>query len=121
MIGVSGGDVVKCSGYAPFGTAELSTEALAALEHRMACLLGNHGVIALGKTPAKAFAVLEEVENLARIYIGTRMLGGGVILGKDEMAVVLERFKSYGKQAGEVDPTLKNKVEPPPYGGPKRL
>ena len=30
--------------------------------------------------------------------------------------------KSYGKQAGEaVDPTLKNRVEPPPYGGPRRL
>ena len=88
----------------------------------MACLLGNHGVIALGKTPAKAFAVLEEVENLARIYIGTRMLGGGVILGKEDMAVVLERFKSYGKQAGEaIDTTLKNRVEPPPHGGAKRL
>ena len=97
-------------------------EALAALEDRMACLLGNHGVIALGKTPAKAFAVLEEIENLARVYIGTRLLGGGVILGQEDMTVVLERFKSYGKQAGEaIDPTLKNKVEPPPYGGPKRL
>ncbi|PIO96680.1 class II aldolase/adducin family protein [Pleomorphomonas carboxyditropha] len=120
MIGVSGGDVIKCSGYAPFGTPELSALALEALGPRSVCLLGNHGVIATGKTIDKAFGVLEEVENLARIYIGTRMLGGGVILGKPEMDVVLERFKSYGKQPSEVDQSLKNKVEPPPYGGLRR-
>ena len=58
---------------------------------------------------------------MARVYIGTRMLGGGVILGKEEMTVVLERFKSYGKQAGEaIDTTLKNRVEPPPHGGARR-
>lgn len=117
MIGVSGGDVVRCSDYAPFGTPELSVHALEALGPRTVCLLGNHGVIATGKTIDKAFSVLEEVENLAKIYIGTRTLGGGVILGKAEMDVVLERFKSYGKQPSEVDPTLKNKVEPPPHGG----
>ena len=120
MIGVSGGDVIKCSDYAPFGTPELSDMALEALGPRTACLLGNHGVIATGKTIDKAFSVLEEVENLARIYIGTRQLGGGVILGKEEMDVVLERFKSYGKQPSEVDQSLKNKVEPPPHGGLRR-
>lgn len=98
MIGMAGGDVVKCSGYAPFGTAELADLALEALGPRKACLLGNHGIIALGASMDKAFAVLEEVENLARIYIGTRSLGGGVLLGKADMESVLERFKSYGAQ-----------------------
>lgn len=120
MLGTVGGPVVKCSGYAPFGTEALSEMALAALEDRNACLLGNHGVIVLGKTMEKAFALLEEVENLARIYIGVRALGGGVLLSDAEMAAALERFKTYGKQPDElknitVDPA--NRIVPPPRGG----
>lgn len=120
MVAAAGGKVVKCSGYAPFGTAELSTAALEALGPRMACLLGNHGVIALGKSLPAAFGLLEEVENLARVYIGARALGGGVPLSDSEMDVVLERFKSYGKQRDEIIPNLKERVEAPPYGGPVR-
>ncbi|MTJ81096.1 MAG: class II aldolase [Telmatospirillum sp.] len=117
MIGVSGGTLVKCSGYAPFGTQELSVEALAALGSRNACLLGNHGVITVGQTLAGAFNVLEEVENLARIYIGTRLLGGGALLSEGQMDVVLQRFKTYGKQASEIDPAITERVEPPVHGG----
>ena len=120
MIGVAGGKIVKCSGYAPFGTQKLSELALEALGPRMACLLGNHGVIALGKTLAGAFHVLEEIENLARIYIGTRALGGGTMLSDEEMDVVLERFKTYGKQAKDMDPSITERVEPPVFGGAKR-
>jgi L-fuculose-phosphate aldolase len=120
MIGVAGGSVVKCSGYAPFGTQALSQEALAALEDRMACLLGNHGIIALGKTQADAFHVLQEIENLARIYIGTLQIGGGVVLGAPEMDTVLQRFKTYGKQLGDIDPAITERVEPPVHGGKHR-
>lgn len=122
MIAAAGGDVVKCSGYAPFGTPELSEMALDALGPRNACLLGNHGVIVLGATIEKAFCLLEEVENLARTYIATRMLGCGVTLSGPDMAVVLERFKTYGKQPDELtkivfDPA--NAVVPPERGGDK--
>jgi L-fuculose-phosphate aldolase len=118
MIAATGGDIVKCSGYAPFGTPELSEMALEALGPRNACLLGNHGVITLGKTIEGAFGLLEEVENLARIYTVVRTMGGGVILGEAEMKVVLERFKTYGKQVlSDEDRKLANRVEPPPRGG----
>ncbi|MDR3517266.1 MAG: class II aldolase/adducin family protein [Azospirillaceae bacterium] len=117
MVAVSGGSVIKCSDYAPFGTQALSVAALEALGPRMACLLGNHGVITLGKTLNSAFGVLAETENLARIYIGTRMLGGGVLLTAPEMDVVLQRFKTYGKQKDEIDPSITERVEPPAYGG----
>lgn len=119
MVAIAGGTSVKCSGYAPFGTKALSEEALAALGPRNACLLGNHGVIALGKTMAKAFAVLEEIEYVARVYVGTRSLGG-VILGEDEMSVVLERFRTYGKQPSELtesDLSSSDRIIPPPRGG----
>ena len=120
MVAVAGGSLIKCSGYAPFGTEALSREALAALGPRNACLLGNHGVITLGATMDQAFALLEEVEYLARHYIGTRLLGCGVTLNEAEMAVVLERFKTYGKQAdelGDVQDSVGDRVVPPKRGG----
>ncbi|MDR3373832.1 MAG: class II aldolase/adducin family protein [Ancalomicrobiaceae bacterium] len=120
MVGVSGGNIIKCSDYAPFGTKALSVAALAALEDRMACLLGNHGVIALGKSTAAAFNVLQEVDNLARLYIGTLQIGKSVILSEADMNVVLQRFKTYGKQLKDIDPNLTERVEPPVHGGASR-
>ena len=102
MVAVAGGSVIKCSGYAPFGTEELSQEALVALGPRNACLLANHGVITLGTTMRHTFALLEEVEYLARHYIGTRQLNSGITLSDAEMADVLERFKTYGKQTDQL-------------------
>jgi L-fuculose-phosphate aldolase len=119
-VATAGGSLIKCSAYAPFGTEALSREALAALGPRNACLLGNHGVIALGATMAQTLALLEEVEYLARHYIGTRLLGCGVALNEAEMAVVLERFKTYGKQADEladVPDSVGDRVVPPKRGG----
>jgi L-fuculose-phosphate aldolase len=115
-----GDDHIECSGYAPFGTPELSVEVLKALGPRNACLLGNHGVLVLGKTISKAFQLLQQIEYLAHHYIGTLMLGRGVVLTKDEMHVVLERYKTYGKQPGEYQrseapPELQ--VVPPECGG----
>ncbi|HUO99642.1 MAG TPA: class II aldolase/adducin family protein [Rhizomicrobium sp.] len=116
----AGGDVIKCSGYAPFGTPQLSAEALEALGPRNACLLANHGVIALGTTIAKTLQLLQEIEFLAHHYIGTLLLGKGVPLTKAEMNVVLERYKTYGKQPGEARPSDAAddcQVTPPQRGG----
>lgn len=104
MVGVGAGSVIKCSGYAPFGTPELSRLAIEALGPRNACLLGNHGVIVVGATPVKALDTLQVVEYLARVNIGARQLGGGVVLGDKEINVVLKRFKTYGKQTAELTP-----------------
>jgi len=54
MIGLFGGDSVRCAPYATFGTAELAAHALRALEGRCACLLANHGMIVMGTTLARA-------------------------------------------------------------------
>lgn len=120
MIGVGGGSVIKCSGYAPFGTPELSRLALEALGPRYACLLGNHGVITLGNTPAKTLGVMREVEYLARVTIGTQLMGGGVVLSAPEMDTVLKRFRTYGKQTSELCPedlADPDRVMPPERAG----
>lgn len=98
MISTAGGDSVRCAPYALFGTQALSDAALGALEGRRACLLANHGMIALGASLAAALRLTIEVEALARQYCLTLQIGGPVVLSDEEMREVLERFKTYGQQ-----------------------
>ena len=98
MVAGAGGVSIRCAGYATYGTQELSDHALAALAGRQACLLANHGVIALGKDVDSAFKMAQLVEELARQYLFSRMAGTPVLLDENEMNVNLEKFKDYGKQ-----------------------
>ncbi len=99
MVAVAGGSDIRCAPYATFGTQELADYALAALENRRACLLAHHGVIACGADLECALALAVEVENLARTYLAVRALGPPKLLTADEMARVLERFRTYGRAA----------------------
>jgi len=98
MVAVAGGKDIRCSPYATFGTEELGGLAVAALEERNACLLGNHGVIACGQSPADALALAHEVESLAAQYVRVLSIGDANILSDGEMARVVKKFKSYGQQ-----------------------
>ncbi|MYH69552.1 MAG: class II aldolase [Gammaproteobacteria bacterium] len=98
MVAGAGGSSIRCAAYATYGTQELSDNTLAALADRQACLLANHGVIALGEDVESAFKMAQLVEELARQYLFSRMAGTPVLLGEDEMNVNLEKFKDYGKQ-----------------------
>ena len=97
MVAVAGGDDIRCSDYATFGTQALADNALAALQDRKACLLAHHGVIACGASLDAALALAVEVENLARTYVVVRSLGEPRLLDRAEMARVLERFRTYGQ------------------------
>lgn len=98
MVAVAGGDSIRCAPYATFGTQTLSDHAVRALRDRRACLLANHGLIALGENLPAALALAVEVEFLARQYCLSLQLGKPVMLSKREMRMVLEKFKAYGRQ-----------------------
>ncbi len=100
MVAAAGGDQILCAPYATFGTEELSQAMIAALGPRRACLLANHGQIVYGPTLKKAVALAVEVEALAQQYLITLQAGTPAVLDKVEMARVIEKFKSYGKQKG---------------------
>lgn len=97
MVAAAGGPDIRCCPYATFGTQELSDHALTALEGRKACLLGHHGVIATGPSLAKALALAIEVETLARMYLACLTVGEPTLLTDGEMAIVLEKFQTYGQ------------------------
>ncbi|TDI57954.1 MAG: class II aldolase [Alphaproteobacteria bacterium] len=98
MVAIAGGDDIRCADYATFGSQALSDAVLAGLGGRQACLMANHGHVALGRNVAQAFALAREVEALCHQYLLARQAGEPVLLSADEMKVVLEKFKSYGKQ-----------------------
>ena len=98
MVAVAGGSTIRCADYATFGTQALSDAALRALEGRTACLLGQHGQIALGPTLEKALWLATEVETLARLYVQALPLGEPPVLDEAEMARVIAQMErmSYG-------------------------
>jgi len=97
MIAVAGGNDIRCAPYATFGTQELSTHAVRALEGRKACLLAHHGMIAVGDSLESALALAAEVETLAEMYWRALQIGEPATLAANDMATVLEKFTGYGK------------------------
>ncbi|MBT8447667.1 MAG: class II aldolase [Gammaproteobacteria bacterium] len=98
MVAVGGGDTIPCTPYATFGSAALAELAAEALRDRNACLLGNHGVLALAADIDGALVLARYVEELARQYLAALSAGTPRLLDAGEMALVLEKFTTYGKQ-----------------------
>ncbi|MEO6118694.1 MAG: class II aldolase/adducin family protein [Methylotenera sp.] len=99
MIALAGGDSIRCAPYALFGSQQLSDNAVLALQGRKACLLANHGMIAVGESLEKAFYITQEVETLCEQYLRALQVGEPYILSQQEMIEVQEKFKEYGSWA----------------------
>ena len=99
MIAAAGGNVIRCAPYALFGEQTLSDNALFALDGRKACLLANHGMIALGSDLEDALAVAVEVEFLCELYWRTLQAGEPYILTPRQMHEVQEKFADYKKHS----------------------
>ena len=97
MIAMAGGNDIRCSPYATFGTQELSDAALSALDGRKACLLAHHGMIAIGESLDKALALAVEVETLAEMYWRALQIREPELLSDAEMQTVLAKFAHYGR------------------------
>jgi len=104
MVAVAGGKDIRCAPYATFGTQALSDHAVAALADRRACLLANHGMIAIGSSLKQALALAVEVETLAEMYWRALQIGEPVALPDSEMDTVLAKFATYGQQRATLDP-----------------
>jgi L-fuculose-phosphate aldolase len=105
MVAIAGGENIRCSPYATFGTAELSHHALTALIDRRACLLGHHGVIAIGANLTEALAIAVEVETLAKMYLGCLSVAEPHHPSSAEMAIVIAKFATYGQPQSQSQST----------------
>jgi len=98
MVAAFGGNSVRCAGYDTFGTAGLARLASRAMKDRTACLLANHGMIAVGDSLAKAMWRAVELETIARQYYLSLLIGGPVLLESRSIKATLRGFDSYGVQ-----------------------
>jgi L-fuculose-phosphate aldolase len=99
MVAVAGGDSIPCVPYHLFGTEALSAAVARGLQHRDACLLANHGLVAAGPTLARAMKVAQEIESLCETYLLALAVGEPVLLSREQMDEVIQRFRSYGQAA----------------------
>lgn len=104
MVAMAGGNDIPCVPYATFGSPELAGLVASGLSARDACLLANHGMIAIATTLDGALELAGEVESLAALYLKVRLLGREHLLGDAEMAEMVEKFKHYGRAAIESAP-----------------
>jgi L-fuculose-phosphate aldolase len=98
MVAIAGGDSIRCAPYAPFGTEELAQVAARAMIGRRACLLANHGAVAASATLGAALDLMTEMEELAAQYCVALQIGSVTLLSREEMAEIIERFRTYGQR-----------------------
>ena len=98
MIGAIGGDNIRCASYETFGTKKLSEVVVVALQDRMACLMANHGMLAVGPDLPSAMGTAVLVEELSKQYLLSKAIGEPILISKQEMNVVVDKFQTYGCQ-----------------------
>ena len=96
-IGDTGAATVPCAPYRLFGTAELAEAAIEACGGSDAVLLSNHGLVACGRDLKGAYGLACNLEYVAELQYRTMCIGTPNILTDEQMAEVMERFRSYGQ------------------------
>ena len=99
VIAFSGSARIRCAPYHLFGTPELAQAALEHLGDGYACLLENHGALATGPHIGHAFALAEQLEFCAALYLRARALGAPKILSDAQIADVIGHFAHYQAQS----------------------
>ena len=105
MVVLSGRDEIPCAEYATFGSPELAASVVRALDTGHACLMANHGMVALGPTLPGALRLAAEVETLAAQYWHASQLGAPHVLDAGELGRVRHRFAEYGQRRRARRPT----------------
>lgn len=95
---LSRGGWVPLADYATYGTEELAGYAGETLgDSHTVCLLRNHGTIAVGESPAEAFARTVVLEEMAEIYYRARVAGEPVLLTDQQVVEVATKITGYGQ------------------------
>jgi L-fuculose-phosphate aldolase len=98
MIALSGGSVVPLAPYHLYGSEELAEAAVTAMAGGKACLLQSHGVLAGGPDIHGAWALAEQIEFCAEIYLRAKAVGEPNILDEKQIEAVIGQLESYRPQ-----------------------
>ena len=99
LVGLFGGNDVPCVPYGTYGSEKLAQDVAAALLHRSACLMANHGMTAHGSSMKSAITFAHRLEILCRQYLLSQALGEPRHLTADELNAFQRRAKisNYGQ------------------------
>lgn len=93
------GHEVEVANYALCGTEALADVVVDALgQDKQAVFLANHGLVTLGASPKDALTKANVVEKACQIYIYAKLLGGSNIIPEEDIAMLQEKFESYGQE-----------------------
>lgn len=98
LAALSSEGLVPVAAYATYGTEELARNCGEALgDAHNACLLQNHGTIAVGSSPGEAYSRTEILEEMAALYYRTRAAGEPILLSPKQIGETAEKISSYGQ------------------------
>ena len=95
LIAIFGGPV-RVARYATYGTDELAAAAVEALDGRTACILGNHGTVAVGATLREAYIRAVYLEWLCEVWLRASAVGRPRLLPPAEIERVQRKISIYG-------------------------
>jgi L-fuculose-phosphate aldolase len=98
MIALAGTDEIPCAEYATYGSVELAANVLRALGSGDACLMANHGMVALGRSLDAALRLAAEVETLAGQNWHATAIGTPHVLPPAEIERVRAKFAVHGQK-----------------------
>lgn len=94
------GGAVRVADYATFGSEQLAENMSAALADRGACILRNHGALAVGSTLPRAYNRARQLEWLCELWLTAERAGEPRLLDDAELARCAEQFAGYGLHRG---------------------
>jgi|tagenome__1003787_1003787.scaffolds.fasta_scaffold20669632_2 L-fuculose-phosphate aldolase len=93
-----GGTLLPSAPYATYGTQELAESVASTLGDRYAaCLMANHGAIAVAGDLPTAATLARDIEWLCGVWRRARQLGDPVVLDDAEVERVSRRLATYGQ------------------------
>lgn len=95
LVGYAGNPVIPCTKYVQFGTYALGESAVEIIGQGNACLLGNHGLLAVGNDLGFAFDVAQQMEFVSELYYRAKVAGNPVLLSDEQLSGIFEGFKHY--------------------------
>lgn len=93
------GGSVQVTPYCRPGSPDLGKETVRCLRDRAGVLLGNHGVVAIGRNVDEALTAAMVIEDGARIYQMAAVMGAPRLVPEDEVSILREQYlKNYGQK-----------------------
>lgn len=95
MVAEFGGNDIKCSKYATFGSEKLSKYVNKVLHKRKGCLIANHGQVTIGDSLEEAVDLSIALEKLSEQFYYLLITKQTKLLSNEEMRKIVKLFEDY--------------------------